>query len=489
MQSDALVLFGASGDLARKKLFPALQALARDGRLDLPVIGFARSDWNDARLREHAREAIRTHGKLDPDAFDQLAGKLQYVRGDYTDPAAFRRLAEALGPARHPLHYLAVPPSRFASVIDGLRTAGCTRGARVVVEKPFGRDVPSARALNATLHDGFDESSIFRIDHYLGKEPVQNLLYYRFANSFLEPIWNRDHVAGVQITMAESFGVQGRGAFYDEVGTIRDVVQNHLLQVLALLAMDAPINESTQALCDEKLRLFRAIRPLSTDAIVRGQFDGYRRESGVAADSDTETFVAIRLAIDTWRWAGVPFYIRAGKNLPVTCTEIRVDLLRPPQNLFPEDAAHATNSVRFRLSPDMVIAQGARVKTPGEAMVGNNIELVAREDSSDDMLPYERLLGDALRGDASLFTRDDCVEAAWDVVQPVLHDRRPVEPYAPGTWGPDSAERLIAGGGWHDPHVGASPEHPPSYAPSHAAPSDTPSDIPLPARTSREFTP
>ena len=452
MQSDALVFFGASGDLAQKKVFPALQALARDGRLNIPVIGFARSDWTDAHLREHARKSIEKHARLDREAFERLARHLHYVRGEYTDPAAFKRLAKALGKAEHPLHYLAITPSSFETAIHGLEAVGATRGARVVVEKPFGRDLESARALNATLHASFDESSIFRIDHYLGKEPVQNLLYYRFANSFLEPIWNRDHVASVQITMAEAFGVQGRGAFYDEVGTIRDVVQNHLLQIIALLAMDAPINQSAQALRDEKLRLFHAIRPLSPDAIVRGQFEGYRKEKGVAPDSGVETFVAVRLAIDTWRWAGVPFYIRAGKNLPLTCTEVMVELARPPQNLFPRDPLHPANSVRFRLSPDVVIAQGARVKAPGEAMVGNNIELVAHDDSSDTMLPYERLLGDALRGDAALFTRDDCVEAAWAVVQPVLGGGGPVEPYAPGTWGPQSADQLIIGrGGWHNP--------------------------------------
>jgi glucose-6-phosphate 1-dehydrogenase len=460
LNSDAFVFFGATGDLAQKKVFPALQALARDGRLDIPVIGFARSPWSDAHFREHAKKSIEQHDTLDPAAFERLARHLHYVRGDYTDPAAFERLAKALGSAKHPLHYLAIAPSRFETVVRGLHAAGCTEGARVVVEKPFGRDLASARELNATLHASFDESAIFRIDHYLGKEPVQNLLYYRFANSFLEPIWNRNHVASVQITMAEAFGVQGRGAFYDEVGAMRDVVQNHLLQVLALLAMDPPVNTGADALRDEKLRLFRAIRPLAPDQVVRGQFAGYRNETGVAPNSNVETYVAMRLAIDNWRWAGVPIYIRAGKNLPLTCTEVQVELVRPPQRLFPDDPPHAANTLRFRLSPDVLIAQGARVKAPGEAMAGRDVELIARRAAHEDRLPYERLLGDALRGDAALFTRDDCVEAAWAVVQPALNETAPVEPYEPGTWGPAGAARLIAGGHWHNPHL--TPPTPPS---------------------------
>jgi glucose-6-phosphate 1-dehydrogenase len=454
MDSDAFVFFGATGDLAQKKVFPALQALADDGRLNIPVIGMARSDWDDARLREHAKTSIEKHGKFNRKAFDRLARNLHYVRGDYAETATFKHLGEVLGKARHVLHYLAIPPSSFETVIHGLRAAGCTQGARVVVEKPFGRDLKSARALNAALHQSFDEESIFRIDHYLGKEPVQNLLYYRFANSFLEPIWNRDHVTSVQITMAEAFGVQGRGAFYDEVGTIRDVVQNHLLQVLTLLAMDPPMDQNARARRNEKLRLFRAIRPLARGDIVRGQFAGYRDEKGVVKGSNVETFVAMRLAIDTWRWAGVPFYIRAGKNLPLTCTEVWVEFARPPLTIFSKDPAHSPNSMRFRLSPDVVIAQGARVKVPGEAMIGTDVELIARKDTQGSMLPYERLLGDALRGDSTLFTRDDCVEAAWAIVDPVLNDRRAVEIYAPGSWGPKSSQKLIAKHGrWHDPEA------------------------------------
>ena len=450
--SDAFVFFGAAGDLAYKKIFPALQALTRRGRLEMPVIGIGRAGWKAEQLRARARDSIEQHGGLDSEAFPRLCARLQYVDGDYRDEATFARLGRALQGAPRPLHYLAIPPSMFTPVIQGLTRAGCARDARVIVEKPFGRDLASAQALNRTLHQSFPEAAIFRIDHYLGKEPVENLLYFRFANAFLEPIWNRNHVASVQLTMAEDFGVQGRGRFYEEVGAVRDVVQNHMLQVIALLAMDPPIGRGADAMRDEKLRIFNAMRPLAPADVVRGQFRGYRGEDGVAAGSRVETFAALRLHIDTWRWAGVPFYIRAGKRLPVTATEVTVALRRPPQAIFDDFEASPPNYFRFRLGPDVLIATGARVKAPGEAMVGRQVELIACDDAAGAMQPYERLLGDALLGDGSLFTRDDCVEAAWHVVEPILEELAPPIEYTPGTWGPPEAERIVADDcGWHSP--------------------------------------
>jgi glucose-6-phosphate 1-dehydrogenase len=452
LDSDAFVFFGATGDLAYKQIFPALQAMLRRGHFDMPIIGVARSAKGLDELRARAHESIEKHGGVDSRAFAALSAKLQYVNGDYGSQETFRNLRKALGAASRPLYYLAIPPDLFAIVAQGLANADCDKGARVVVEKPFGRDLASARALNRTLRNSFPESAIFRIDHYLGKEPVQNLLYFRFANSFLEPIWNSNYIQSVQVTMAETLGVEGRGAFYEEVGAIRDVVQNHMLEVVALLTMEAPIVRDPDALRDEKQRAFRALRPLAPIDIVRGQFRGYRNERGVAADSQVETFAAVKLYIDTWRWAGVPFYIRAGKQMPVTATEVLVELKRPPQAVFDTITQSQADYFRFRLSPNVSISLGARAKLPGEAMVGEAVELVVRHVSADEMTPYERLLGDAIRGDATLFVREDGVEAAWAVVDPILGNATPVHEYEPNTWGPTEADRIIAGdGGWYNP--------------------------------------
>jgi glucose-6-phosphate 1-dehydrogenase len=450
--SDALVFFGATGDLAYKQIFPALQSLIRHGKLDVPIVGVAKSGWRLDDLQDRARRSLEEHGGVDEQAFAQLVRQLRYIDGDYGDPATFARLREQLGEARRPLHYLAIPPSLFDDVVRELGRSGSAERARVVVEKPFGRDLASARALNATLTSVFPERSIFRIDHYLGKEAVENLVYFRFANSFLEPIWNRQHVKRVQITMAEAFGVAGRGRFYDEAGAIRDVIQNHMLQVLALLTMDAPVERTHESLRDEKARLLKSIAPLRPDGVVRGQFRGYREEDGVAPDSTVETFAAVKLHVDSWRWAGVPFLIRAGKCLPTTATEVLVELHRPPQTVFDTPDDSAPNSFRFLLGPAVELALRARAKLPGEQMVGEEVELLAQHRHPDEMPPYERLLGDAMRGDPTLFAREDGVEAAWRVVEPILGDVCPVHPYEPGTWGPPEADRLIdRGGSWHAP--------------------------------------
>jgi glucose-6-phosphate 1-dehydrogenase len=451
-QSDCFVFFGATGDLAYKKIFPALYAMVRRGRFDIPIVGMARAGWSLDKLKQRARDSVRHSGDFEEEHFSKLAALLRYVDGDYTEPGTFAKLREAMGAAKRPIHYLAIPPSMFASVVQGLQKSGCADHARVIVEKPFGRDLATAQALDRTLHEVFDEASIFRIDHYLGKEAVQNILYFRFANSFLEPVWNRDYIKDVQITMAEDFGVQGRGAFYEEVGALRDVVQNHLLQVIALLAMDAPVGHEPEALQAEKLRIFRAMRPVDHRDVVRGQFRGYREESGVAKDSQVETFAALRLHIDTWRWADVPFYIRAGKCLPISATEVRVTLKRPPLAIFDSNETMPLNYFRLRLSPEVVIGTGALVKRNGEDMRGEPVELIARHNSQSEKSPYERLLGDAVRGDTALFTQDASVEAAWRVVDPILTAESKVVEYEPGTWGPKAAGDIVNDGEtWHDP--------------------------------------
>jgi len=451
--SDALVFFGATGDLAFKKIFPALQAMAKRGHLDVPVIAVGRSAWTAEQIRARVRDSLETHGGVDPPACETLCGLLRYVSVDYADPTTFQALRKELGAAERPAHYLAIPPAMFELVVDQLEKSGCARGARVLLEKPFGRDLASAQKLNRILLKTFDEPAIFRIDHYLGKRSVNNLHFFRFANAFLEPIWNHHYIESVQITLAEDFGVQGRGGFYEETGAIRDVIQNHLFQVLTNLATEPTVSTDSESIRDEKVKVLKAISPLETMNLVRGQFRGYRKEKGVAPHSEVETYAAMRLAIDTERWQGVPFYLRAGKCLPITCTEVVVRLRRP-ETLY-QDPYLKPNALRLRISPEILFALGMNVLGPDEQNPGQSVEMVAcRHQGADEPSAYERVLGDAMKGDATLFARQDYAEEAWRIVDPVLKAATPVHEYDRNTWGPSEVDKIVSpAGGWHDPIV------------------------------------